>query len=399
MGEPDEKCRYITEHNVFGPGDICCYRDVWKNGLCVWHAKIDDKPIDELEKSRLDRHERLDGAILRSIDLGDAISFEGCNLTDSDLSGSDFTGASLRNSSLVMAELTKTCLNNADLSGADLTLTSFEDSKLTSVSLNDATLTLSSLKRTDLTDANFVEATFNNAVLEQSNLTRTNFFGAELSNARLYGAVIDGAQVSRSTTFGEPYKLDCQYESPTDDDGDDPTGWDKARWTSRQLKRLSQDNALPDRAREHFVERKEIRRAEHRELGNWFKWLKATGSRYVMRYGEGPKNVVYTSLALVGLFGLLYPLAGGIDETPTGEGTVNHAIDLNPIPDLVGPLPDAVVALLTSFYFSFVTFTTLGYGDIRPATGATQVLATIESFVGALLMALLVFVLGRRTTW
>lgn len=57
------------------------------------------------------------------------------------------------------------------------------------------------------------------------------------------------------------------------------------------------------------------------------------------------------------------------------------------------------MTLLANQYFSAVTFTTLGYGDIQPASGAAQLLATVESFVGALLMALLVFVLGRRTTW
>jgi hypothetical protein len=32
-------------------------------------------------------------------------------------------------------------------------------------------------------------------------------------------------------------------------------------------------------------------------------------------------------------------------------------------------------------------------------SSAAEALATVESFLGALLMALLVFVLGRRTNW
>lgn len=52
-----------------------------------------------------------------------------------------------------------------------------------------------------------------------------------------------------------------------------------------------------------------------------------------------------------------------------------------------------------SLYFSAVTFTTLGYGDIQPASQAAQALASIESLVGASLIAFLVFVLGRRATW
>jgi voltage-gated potassium channel Kch len=52
-----------------------------------------------------------------------------------------------------------------------------------------------------------------------------------------------------------------------------------------------------------------------------------------------------------------------------------------------------------NLYFSVVTFTTLGYGDIRPIGTTARFLAGLESFVGALMVALVVFVLGRRVSW
>lgn len=48
-----------------------------------------------------------------------------------------------------------------------------------------------------------------------------------------------------------------------------------------------------------------------------------------------------------------------------------------------------------SLYFSTLTFTTLGMGDYEPL-GFGQVLATANTAFGAILVALLVFVLGRR---
>jgi hypothetical protein len=46
-------------------------------------------------------------------------------------------------------------------------------------------------------------------------------------------------------------------------------------------------------------------------------------------------------------------------------------------------------------YYSTLTFTTLGFGDFRPL-GIGQALTTVETALGTILIALLVFMLGRR---
>jgi len=72
---------------------------------------------------------------------------------------------------------------------------------------------------------------------------------------------------------------------------------------------------------------------------------------------------------------------------------------VEPLQGIGGSIPNQISILLANLYFSAVTFTTLGYGDIQPASPLAQVLASVESFLGALLIALLVFVLGRQTAW
>ena len=49
-----------------------------------------------------------------------------------------------------------------------------------------------------------------------------------------------------------------------------------------------------------------------------------------------------------------------------------------------------VLQNLDAVYFSFITITTVGYGDITPASGMTRMLAMIEAITGTMYMAVLV---------
>ena len=55
----------------------------------------------------------------------------------------------------------------------------------------------------------------------------------------------------------------------------------------------------------------------------------------------------------------------------------------------------------TPYYYSVVTFTTLSFGDVRPAVAIGEVLAAIEVVIGyitlGLLLAVLVEKLARRS--
>lgn len=137
---------------------------------------------------------------------------------------------------------------------------------------------------------------------------------------------------------------------------------------------------------------------ESNDLTNWerwmntgkWAWLAITGS--TTRYSESPRRVVVTSLVVVLVAAVLYPLLGGVAITT--EGTQLTLFE--PLGTPLDQLPGGT--WLANFYFSLVTFTTLGYGDIQPASAPAQLLAGIESFLGAALMALLVAVLARRIT-
>jgi len=56
-----------------------------------------------------------------------------------------------------------------------------------------------------------------------------------------------------------------------------------------------------------------------------------------------------------------------------------------------------LLSLLNCLYFSVVTFTTLGYGDMVPV-GAARALAAFEAFTGSFTMALFVVVFVKKMT-
>ncbi|MGI9643034.1 MAG: potassium channel family protein, partial [Acidimicrobiia bacterium] len=59
-------------------------------------------------------------------------------------------------------------------------------------------------------------------------------------------------------------------------------------------------------------------------------------------------------------------------------------------PDAFAPPQPVVDGQTDLYYFSFVTVSSLGYGDISPTSDLTRVLAPIEAIIGAILIAALV---------
>jgi hypothetical protein len=54
-------------------------------------------------------------------------------------------------------------------------------------------------------------------------------------------------------------------------------------------------------------------------------------------------------------------------------------------------LPEGAAAIkMTFFYYSFVTLTTLGYGDITPVSSAAKSLAVLESVAGQIYLAVII---------
>jgi uncharacterized protein YjbI with pentapeptide repeats len=373
-------------------------------------------------------------ANLANADFADSVLID-ANFVHADISNTDFLFANLSECALLRADLSNSDLAHANLTDAVLIDVDFTDANLIYTDFSDA-----SLRGANLTDVHLNTTNLNCAILEQSNLTRANLISADLRETKLHGALLKDVRIDRNTKFGDHYADEL--------DGGTTENFDKAAWSLRQIQRLFEENAFPKKAREAKIERKNLRRRENwakapipspfRRVVAWEKravgrlkrgartlvnssdeeeekdedtptidrplevdekggflalrswaWLALSG--FVSRYAESPRRVVGVSLLTIVAFGLLYPFFGGMETSATSS--TQYAFYTTTF-----TVPEQVETFFYNLYFSAVTFTTLGYGDIQPATPATQTLASVQSFLGALLMALLVYVFGRQST-
>lgn len=442
----------ICNHS-YSTSDRQCDRPVWGNhGQCIWHADEGDKPTEELRAARKDGPENLDDCILTDVTFEEPISFEDCSMRNATLvrskfEGSNFSGAdlsdaalfnaSMAGASLIRTELRNAILNSADLTNIDAIYADFSDCKGWELNLSGADLrnvkatgavlpksTLeetsfhqSNLKSIDLREADLEDAELNwadlrGADLRQANMTHADLYGAKfdwanleraflsdavlletsLIGARIGSTVFEGVQVDTETKFGERCIYDPAFEEePGPGVGDhhfeavDDTVENarRAAETYGALEELARENALPEQASTYFVLRKDLLRLEHKKAGRWGLWIRGWMSNLVVEYGESPWRVVGTTAVAVAICGLLFPVYG----FRNGSGVVTYSS-----PDI-----SLVDTLFESMYFSIVTFTTLGYGDVQPI-GFSRTIATAETIAGSALLALLVFVFGRRAT-
>lgn len=93
---------------------------------------------------------------------------------------------------------------------------------------------------------------------------------------------------------------------------------------------------------------------------------------YVLRGVEITRDKLYGAISVYLLVGLAWAAAYALLQA-VAPGSFTSASDK---PDLI--------------FFSFVTLTTLGYGDITPVTGPARSLALLEAVTGVLYLAVLV---------
>jgi hypothetical protein len=123
-----------------------------------------------------------------------------------------------------------------------------------------------------------------------------------------------------------------------------------------------------------------------RKIGRWFLWFRLLPEfllgRLLFGYGERPIRVLVAGAVIIFLCGLFY-------SSDAAHLAFQYGLE--------GFQQSDHLKLWEGLYYSTVTFTTLGFGDIYPAADRlTRVITMLESLAGACLMALFVVTLSKR---
>jgi hypothetical protein len=212
-------------------------------------------------------------------------------------------------------------------------------------------------------------------------------FGADLSGAQIYGARILDAAINTETVFDEHGEHRCAYDPHSeykyDSDNEVKIGQlSKAMAAYHLLEQWTRANTLPDEQAKFFVRRQDMRRAQLRADGQILNYSFAEAQNLIFRHGESFSRVVGWSVGTIVFFTLIFPIGGWLQSESTG--TINF-----------GAIAESPLLLWKTFYHSTLLFLT-GGGPLNTTGTVGEVLTTIEALIAPILLALLVFVLGRR---
>jgi len=236
--------------------------------------------------------------------------------------------------------------------------------------------------------ANFTETTFK----------RIAWFTGAIFNARVQfekttfdnGADFRQARFKSSAYFEElkikgPLYLDktTKFEQPKG--ADTPFRIAKVLW--------HREGNYVEEGKAHYQEMDRIRKQKRWDIR--YIWANLF-HRLLHGYGEKPHRVILWAVAIITGCALLF-MNFGIGETRLFAVEEIRTYNICKIlPKLYTLSWTDLANIGRYFYFSVVTFTTLGYGDLRPVHPISHLISSIEAFVGMFMMALFVLTFGRK---
>lgn len=307
--------------------------------LLAAHLEGADLSGANLERAYLARA-RLQGASL----IGG--SFGHVNLCNANLTGAILKGAILTRSILKGANLRK-----ADLESADLTRAILEDAKLIEANLDDTRINGANLKNVDLNYCHLKNAEVMYSNLKNVNLCRADLRGTNFEMGQVDGStLIWSCKVDRDTNFSGVALENCRVDEGT------------KYLLDYNRRRMNSQNWYKGKSKQKW--RRALRQVITSPV-RLFLWMSD--------YGRSTFRILGIFFALALVFAAVYYLVPGLVHDLHGTGKWYS--------DMV-----------RACYFSVVTMTTLGFGDMyaEKENIAGHILLMVQVLFGYVLLGALV---------
>jgi uncharacterized protein YjbI with pentapeptide repeats len=361
--------------------------DIWRNKNRTVRpdcseARLERADLAGVNLSRVNlSNAALGGADLSGVDLGGAnlsraklsnANLTGANLSRANLSEAVFNRANLSGAMLSLTNLTKAVgnganlgkavlsgalLHEATLGGADFTAADVSGADLGRAYLGDATFSAANLRSGDFRGANLRGAKLHEANLSLADLSGANLALADLSGADLTGANLRGTDLTLANlSNAEVTNVEWQLHQM------------RGRYLGVRGLDTCYGNALfkRDAADQDFLDTLEAHLRGTRGMALFRAWG-------AIDYGRSLLRVAILSLGLAGFYGIVYRV----------------------FPQILD-FKDSAKTWFTPYYFSIVTYTTLGFGDVKPKTLAGELVVSSEVILGYTTLGLLLSVLAQN---
>jgi hypothetical protein len=233
--------------------------------------------------------------------------------------------------------------------------------------------------RSDLESAHCFKVDFSGCSLMKANFKYANLHCANLENCNLLGANFEHAKLEHIHWGDEILQEKMVKNASNAEERNDL--YEQAEEIYRHLRKVTEDEGLFDLSGRFF--RKEmVARRKQLPLLSSARLLSKIVDLFC-GYGEEPlKIIAFTWLAIM-IYAVIYLFSG-----------LNYAGEVIKF-DMSAGVSENIYHLLDTLYFSIITFTTLGYGDITPQ-GFSRFLASTEALMGSFSLALFVVVFVKK---
>lgn len=242
-------------------------------------------------------------------------------------------------------------------------------------------LTDADLYRSNMRYAHCFMLDLSGSSLMKADLSHANLHCANLENCNLLGTKFNDAKLDH-VTWGD--KVQQEKRAISSDNHEEKMDlYQQAEEIYRNLRKVFENQGIFEMAGFFFEREMVVRRKQMPQYS--FKRLISKMVDLFCGYGEQPIRVVAFSCSIIFGFAITYFFSGIMFAGEQLSFQAQASISSN------------LLTFLDSIYFSIVTFTTLGYGDITPQ-GVSRIFAALEALIGSFTLALFVVVFVKKMT-